>query len=98
MAAEKIGDATCPLCRAQGARVSLSKSRLAVLTCNACNLQLFSRSGRSDELVRAYITKAAPAAAPAPVAAPEPEALPNPQPAPAPAARPRLGLFTAWSQ
>lgn len=94
MAAEKIGDATCPLCRAQGARVSLSKSGLTVLTCNACNLQLFSRSGRSDELVRALITKPAPA----PVAAPEPEPLPIPHLDPAPAARPRLGLFPAWSR
>lgn len=69
--AEKVGQATCPLCR-KTARVSLMKTQLVCLTCNSCNMQLFARSDRSDELVRGLIIPeakaeepAAPAAAPA---------------------------------
>lgn len=69
--AEKVGPATCPLCR-KTARVSLMKTQLVCLTCNSCNMQLFARSDRSDELVRALIIaeppkadEAAPPAAPA---------------------------------
>lgn len=51
MAAPKIGKERCPLCRGT-ADVSLAKSGLVVLTMNCCNAQLFTRSGRSDELVR----------------------------------------------
>ncbi|VTU20739.1 hypothetical protein SRS16CHR_02704 [Variovorax sp. SRS16] len=86
MAAEKLGDGRCPLC-AGSARVSLSKNGLAVMTCNACNMQLFTRSGRSDELVRSRIKLSD---GPAPVVAPEPSTVPvapavaAPVPAPAP--------------
>lgn len=92
MAAEKIGDARCPVCKSGGARVSLSRSNLAVLTCNSCNCQVFTRSGRSDELVRGLIAPTpAPAPVPAPPPAPEPAPAPQP-PAPAPA-RKGFGLF-----
>ena len=54
MAAERIGKARCPLCRGV-ASVSLSKSQLTVLTMNCCQAQLFTRSDRSDSLVRALL-------------------------------------------
>jgi hypothetical protein len=89
MAAEKIGCARCPLCHNKGARVSLSKSGLTVLTCNACHCQLFTRSEVSDSHVRALIIT------PEPGGVPGTEA-PPPAPAPAPIAPPppprRLGL------
>jgi len=90
MAAEKIGDGRCPLC-AGTARVSLSKSGLAVMTCNSCNMQLFCRSGRSDEIVRGLLR---PANAPEPVPAPSPSTQPAaPAVAPAaPAAAPSRGF------
>src|SRR5437868_10901678 len=61
MAAASLGDARCPLCGGK-ARVSLSKSSYAVMTMNCCNAQLFTRSPRSDELVRDLIRPAAPGA------------------------------------
>jgi hypothetical protein len=57
-------------------RVALSKKDLACMTCDSCNCQLFARSGRSDELLRARINKTAqePAKAPeAPIPSPLPE-------------------------
>jgi len=96
MAAEKIGDARCPLCGGT-ARVSLSKSGYAVMTMNCCQAQLFTRSPRSDELVRDLIR---PTAAPAPIAAPAPPTPPvapavaPPAPAAAPVARKPFGMFT----
>lgn len=75
MAAEKIGPATCPLCGGT-ASVGLSRKQLPVLTCNGCNIQLFTRSDRSDQLVRQLLkAKPAPASSspsepPAPAAAP----------------------------
>lgn len=97
MAAEKIGDGTCPLCQGV-ARVSLSKSGLTVMTCNGCNMQLFTRSGRSDELVRSRIKLSdgpAPAAAPIPlpVSVAPAVAAAAPVPAPKPA---RIGIFKSW--
>ncbi len=50
-----IGKASCPLCGSKKARVTLSKAGLSVLTCNSCNCQLFARSDRSDELLRAQL-------------------------------------------
>lgn len=76
MAAEKIGPARCPLCGGK-ARVSLSKSGLPVMTMNCCQAQLFTRSDRSDMLVRGLLLKEqdepTPAALPA---APQPAAEP----------------------
>ena len=96
MAAEKIGLARCPLCKSPSASVSLSKKLLVCLTCNACNLQVFARSGRSDELIRAHITTHVASES---VAAPSPLTL-SVAPvvaaaAPVAAAKPRVGLF-AW--
>lgn len=76
MAAEKVGDARCPLCGGT-ARVSLAKSQLVVMTMNCCNAQLFTRSDRSDMLVRAMLLK--PSAAPVV----EPEKTPAAVPVPA---------------
>lgn len=73
-----IGAGRCPCCGSLKARFTVSKSQLAVVTCNACNFQGFSRSDRSDELLRANI-QAAPVAVQS-----EPVAV---QPATAPAAK-----------
>lgn len=55
----------------------MSKAQLAVLTCNRCNCQLFTRSDASDEKLRGrLIAEAKPE--PAPAAAPV-----DPDPAPA---------------
>lgn len=98
MAAEKIGPARCPVCKGT-ASVSLSKSQLCVLTCNACNCQIFCRSDRSDSLVRERLHAAprpapeAPAAAPAVPAPPVRTAAPTAAPVrpAAPAAPVRTG-------
>lgn len=95
MPAELIGAGRCPLCASDKARVSLSKAGLPVLTCNACNMQLFARSSRSDDLVRRLlIARPSPApvlqAAPVLEAAPVIEAAPVPPPT-APARKPAAG-------
>lgn len=98
MAAEKIGDGTCPLCQGV-ARVSLSKSGLTVMTCNGCNMQLFTRSGRSDELVRARIKLSdgpAPAAEPIQLPGPAAVVLPVHAAAPIPPKPARIGIFKSW--
>lgn len=97
MAAVHLGDAHCPLCGCFGARVSLSKNGLAVLTCNSSKcrgMQMFARSPGSDEMIRDRIS-AAPA--PAPETEPQPQAEP-PAPAPAPEPPPpaRSGLMASW--
>ncbi len=89
MASEKIGDARCPLCGGTS-RVGLAKTQLPVLTCNACNIQLFTRSDRSDQLVRALLLAPKKDAEPAPgsnapAPAPAPSATPQ-TPTPTPAA------------
>jgi len=91
VAAELIGRCTCPLCRSDKARLTLAKSGLPVLTCNACNFQGFSRGDRSDDALRALLVKAD-----APTPAPPPkvdERTPTP-PAEPPAAptRPAWGI------
>ena len=58
--AELIGYARCPLCESDKARLSVSKSNLAVLTCNACIVQVFARSDRADDLLRARLVPVAP--------------------------------------
>lgn len=68
---QKIGPGRCPVCGSGKARYTLSKKGLICVTCDACNVQVFARSERSDELLRANIKPAAPAAA----AAPEPAAV-----------------------
>lgn len=74
----KIGNCTCPLCRGV-AEVGLSeKSQLVYLVCNCCNIQLFARSGRSDDMVRQLLLP--PKADPAPVADVKPSAPATPKP------------------
>ena len=75
--AELIGAGRCPIgCGSTKARYTVSAKQLAVGTCNACNCQVFARSDRSDELLRANIIKSDPAPAdPAPAQPPAP-ALP----------------------
>ena len=93
MPAEKIGKARCPLCGGT-ADVSLSKSRLVVLTMNCCQAQLFTRSDRSDDLVRRLIIRPEPGkvedtAPPAAPAAAAPEAPASGSPGEPPAAPPQ---------
>jgi len=88
MPAELIGKGKCPLCGSLKATVSLTKKKLACLTCAACSCQVFARSERSDEKLRSLIEGAAqppkPAEPPAP--APKPEKKPaEKEPAAAPA-------------
>jgi len=93
MAAAPLGAARCPLCGGD-ARVSLSKSGYAVMTMNCCNAQLFSRSAKSDELVRDLIVPAGAQAAP-----PQPDPVrtdPEPQPQPAPVRTESGGLMSSW--
>lgn len=99
MAAEIIGACRCPLCGGK-ARLSLSRNLLPVLTCNGCQIQLFARSDRSDQLCRALLVKApaepaaAPAPTPAPSAAPAPSIPPAPAPVPVRTEKPlRVGFF-----
>ncbi len=101
MAAERIGAARCPLCSHNRARLSLSKSGLACLTCDGCNLQLFARSARSDDLLRRlHLPDQAPAAAaqpaPAPPSPPTPTTASKPAATPAPAPAPDVRQRPAW--
>lgn len=105
MAAERIGVCKCPLCGHLQARVSLSKSGLTCMTCDGCNCQLFTRSGRSDELLRGRIQIAAPAPepvrtepAPAAPAVPPVRDVQKPAASPAaPAASGGFGLLKGWA-
>lgn len=76
----RIGLGSCPICASPKAHFTLSKKQLVCVTCNACNVQIFARSERSDELIRAKIAPPAAVSVPSPVAAavqevtkPEPE-------------------------
>lgn len=84
--AELIGTGRCPIgCGSHKARYTLSAKNLAVGTCNACNCQVFARSDRSDELLRANIITDKPAPAPSdPTPAPAPQADPPADPVPPP--------------
>lgn len=79
--AELIGTGRCPIgCGSSKARYTLSAKSLAVGTCNACNCQVFARSDRSDELLRANIVRDTPAPASAAGDAPPPAPAPAPEP------------------
>lgn len=80
----EIGRCRCPVCGSPKASVRVSAKQLAYIVCDACNVQAFARSDRSDELIRSRLEVAATAAA-APAAAPTP--------APAPAAGLGWGVF-----
>jgi hypothetical protein len=61
----RIGVGSCPVCNSNRAHFTVSKKQLVCVTCNTCNIQIFARSDRSDELLRARIK---PAETPAPAA------------------------------
>lgn len=82
MSNKTIGEITCPLCRSQKAKVSVSKAGLTVATCHRCHMQLFTRSDLSDAALRGQL-RAMPAEAPAEAA---PAAAPSHQPESQPAA------------
>jgi hypothetical protein len=90
--AERIGRARCPVCGHDQATLSLSKKRLAYVTCpvpreGGCGQQTFARSDASDLKLRELLI-----VDPAP--APEPDPAPAPAPAPeAPPAAPSRGFL-----
>ena len=111
MAADLIGRCRCwnEKCPAPNkARLSVSKSGLAVITCNGCQSQLFTRSEISDEGARyRHIPERAQELEPAPAIEQKPEHKPKPAPAPAPviaapppapvpAAAPRTKTWSPW--
>lgn len=53
--AERIGQGSCPVCASPKARYTLSKKQLICVTCDACNVQIFARSDRSDQLLRVLV-------------------------------------------
>lgn len=69
MANESLGKGECPCCGSPLADVKLPAKGLAYLVCNTCNVQVFARSARSDELLRDKIGKQALTSAPAPAPA-----------------------------
>lgn len=85
-----LGHGRCPIgCGCKKAVYALSGKGLAFCYCNACNSQVFARSARSDELLRANIVtiEAAPDAV-IPEADPVREIAPTEPPAPAPSPAP----------
>ena len=91
-AATQIGRGACPVCKNSRARFAVSSKQLCCMTCDACNLQIFSRSDRSDELMRYLITSGGADADIKPKPKPEPvetpaqqSATPEAPKAPAPA-------------
>jgi hypothetical protein len=89
--AELIGVGRCPIgCGSTKARYTLSAKQLAVGTCNACNCQVFARSDRSDELLRANITPSEPARSASPETAVVAITPADPAPA-APVTKKRIG-------
>lgn len=76
-----LGRCRCPACASERASLRLSAKQLTYVVCDACNLQAFARSDRSDEKLRALLLDdsghddlapppAAPPALPAPPAKP----------------------------
>lgn len=101
MTATRIGKGRClnPKCRSPNAHYTVSKKGLLVITCNACQLQAFTRSERSDEDLReGLITREGePAPDPAPAPVPEPANTPAPAPSPAPATAKSSRSFLSWA-
>lgn len=92
MAADRdIGRCKCPVCQSDRAHLRVSSKGLAYVVCNSCQAQVFARSDRSDELLRAmHRPEPDPIGDPAPTPAPAPEPAP---PAPTAPPRPSWGLF-----
>jgi hypothetical protein len=89
-----IGAATCPVCGSRKASLRLAKTQRVYLVCNACQVQVFARSGQSDEALRRLLV--APTAAPTQAPAPEPEHRPAPAPEPEPASGVRASSLFMW--
>jgi hypothetical protein len=70
MAADVIGRCHCPVCASTRASLRLSAKGLAYVLCNSCNVQVFARSGQSDEKLRALLIEREGAAPVAPEATP----------------------------
>ena len=68
----EIGRCTCPVCKSTRARLRVSAKQLAYVTCDSCNAQVFSRSDRSDDALRALHIKDEPVPAQAGPASPPP--------------------------
>jgi NMD protein affecting ribosome stability and mRNA decay len=51
-----IGTVACPWCAFQQARVSETKSKLALVYCDSCEMQSFARGAKSDRAVRTRMT------------------------------------------
>lgn len=75
---DTLGRCDCPVCGSDRAAVRLSGKGLAYLVCDACNSQVFARSGKSDQLLRDRIKPDA-----RPVRTPDPEPAPIAAPVPA---------------
>lgn len=88
--ATPIGRGRCPVCANDRARIGLTASQLACLTCDACNAQVFARSDKSDTELRRLV-KPEPESAPAPAADPAPVAEIKPEATPQKPARERVG-------
>lgn len=73
--AQQIGRGRCPVCAFGRARFAVSAKQLACMTCDGCNLQIFARSDRSDDMLRKLIVPGLP------VHEIEPK-TPDPEPAP----------------
>ena len=97
-----LGAARCPCCDSRRAALRLSAKGLAYLVCNTCNVQIFARSERSDDLLRDLLIPAAPSAPEVVMGSPSAPpkevmgspASPKPAPVPTPAPAPkRSGFF-----
>lgn len=74
----EIGHCRCPVCGHKRAALRFSGKKLAYVTCDSCNVQIFARSSNSDEKLRALHIMDLPDL-------PKPEPSPSPpEPKPAP--------------
>lgn len=76
----EIGRCRCPVCSSDRARLRVNTKGLAYVVCDACNVQVFARSDRSDGHLRRMHLPEPASAPPAPAAATA--AAPAPEPAP----------------
>lgn len=85
-----LGRCRCPACASERASLRLSAKQLTYVVCDACNLQAFARSDRSDDKLRALLLDDKPELVATPPAPPVVVAAP-----PAPAAV-RRAAGMAW--
>lgn len=91
-ARDVLGQCSCPVCSSDRASARLSAKGLAYVVCDACNSQVFARSGKSDQLLRDRIKAQSKPADPAPNPVPAADPTPAPQPAP-----PEPARKSSWS-